>query len=166
VLYEFNMNTRSLTFLLAITFLFNSSSIVCGDEIQDGFDSYKRKKYKEAVNYFHVSAVQGDALAQLLLGLMYNEGKGVNQNFAEAVKWYRRSAELGNSSAQNNLGFMYSYGHGINKDYVLAHMWFSLSFSNGSEHGLEGRKMIEKKMTPSQINKAKEMERKRNSKNK
>ena len=111
--------------------------------------------------FFHLSAEQGDALAQLLLGLMYDEGKGAAQDYVEAVKWYRRSAELGNASAQNNLGFMYAQGQGVLKDYVIAHMWFNLSFSNGSKNGLEGREMIEEKMSPPQIEKAQEMARNR-----
>jgi TPR repeat protein len=154
------MKTK-LTFLLSLTFLFlfSGSSLVFGDEIQDGFDAYKKKDYKEAVMFFQFSADQGDALAQLLLGLMYDEGKGTSQDFVESVKWYRRSAELGNASAQNNLGFMYAQGQGVLKDYVIAHMWFNLSFSNGSKNGLEGREMLEEKMSPSQIEKAQEMAR-------
>jgi uncharacterized protein len=109
--------------------------------------------------FFHLSAAHGDALAQLLLGLMYDEGKGTSQDFVESVKWYRRSAELRNASAQNNLGFMYAQGQGVLKDYVIAHMWFNLSFSNGSKNGLEGREMLEEKMSPSQIEKAQDMAR-------
>ena len=152
---------KTLTFLLALTFLFllGSSSVEFADEIQDGFDAYKKKDYKEAVVFFHLSAEQRDALAQHLLGLMYDEGKGAAQDYVEAVKWYRRSAELGNASAQNNLGFMYAQGQGVLKDYVIAHMWFNLSFSNGSKNGLEGREMIEEKMSPPQIDKAQEMAR-------
>ena len=153
--------TKPLTFLLALTFLFlfSGSSVVFGGEIQDGFDAYKKKDYKEAVMFFHLSAEQGDALAQLILGLMYDEGKGAAQDYVEAVKWYRRSAELGNASAQNNLGFMYAQGQGVLKDYVIAHMWFNLSFSNGSKNGLEGREMIEEKMSPSQKEKVQELAR-------
>ena len=153
------MKSKPLTFSLALTFLFLFSGSLYGDEIQDGFDAYKKKDYKEAVMFFHLSAEQGDALAQLLLGLMYDEGKGAAQDYVEAVKWYRRSAELGNASAQNNLGFMYAQGQGVLKDYVIAHMWFNLSFSNGSKNGLEGREMIEEKMSPPQIDKAQEMAR-------
>jgi uncharacterized protein len=134
-------------FILALfsLFLFVGSSLLFGDEIQDGFDSYKRKNYKEAAVLFHISAKQGDALSQLLLGLMYDEGKGVKQDFIEAIKWYRRFAELGNASAQNNLGVMYAQGQGVLKNYVLAHMWFSLSISNGSKNGFISREIVEKK---------------------
>ena len=38
-------------------------------------------------------------------------------------------------------------------------MWFNLSGSNGSKLGVEGRNIVEKGMTPSQIEKAQEMAR-------
>ena len=33
-------------------------------------------------------AEQGDAKSQYNLGVMYNKGKGVPQNYKTAVKWY------------------------------------------------------------------------------
>ena len=144
---------------LTLLILFGGSSVLFGDQMQDGFDAYKREDFKESFKYFHRSAVQGDALAQLLLGLMYDEGKGVLQDHAEAVKWYSLSAELGNASAQSNLGLMYAEGQGVTQDFVLAYMWFNLASSNGSTNGLEGLKMVKNKMSLSQIEKAKEMAR-------
>ena len=61
--------------------------------------------------------------------------------------------------AQFNLGVMYDQGQGVSKDYVLAHMWFNLSGSNGFERAIKYRNKIEKKMTPSQIEKAQEIAR-------
>ena len=40
-------------------------------------------------------AEAGDANAQLLLGVMYDHGKGVLEDDKEAVKWYRKAAEQG-----------------------------------------------------------------------
>ena len=41
---------KKLTFLLALTFLFlfSGSSVVFGDDLQDGLDAYERKDYKTA----------------------------------------------------------------------------------------------------------------------
>jgi len=55
-------------------------------------------------------AKQGDADAQFMLGVMYEEGKGVTQNDKTAVKWYRLAAEQGYAAAQNNLGVKYAKG--------------------------------------------------------
>ena len=54
-----------------------------------------------------LAAEQGDAGAQLGLGLMYRDGRGVPQDDAEAVRWFRLAAEQGLTGAQSLLGFMY-----------------------------------------------------------
>jgi len=36
---------------------------------------------------------RGDALAQNNLGVMYENGQGVPQDYKEAVKWYTKAAE-------------------------------------------------------------------------
>lgn len=40
-------------------------------------------------------AENGYAVAQCLLGLTYEEGEEVKQNYSEAVKWYLKAAEQG-----------------------------------------------------------------------
>ena len=53
------------------------------------------------------AAEQGDAEAQRALGLMYDNGRGVPQDYVEAIVWYRRAAEQGDAGAQLFLGNMY-----------------------------------------------------------
>ena len=74
---------KSLTFLLALTFLFlfSGSSVVFADDFQDGLDAYDRKDYQEAVKWFRLSAEQGDANAQSNLGKVYHNGQGVPQDY-------------------------------------------------------------------------------------
>ena len=40
-----------------------------------------------------VTANAGDAIAQLLLGLAYERGQFVPQDYEQAVAWYRKAAE-------------------------------------------------------------------------
>ena len=53
---------------------------------------------------------QGNATAQLNLGLRYGRGEGVAQDYTQARFWYRKAADQGNALAQGNLGVMYSRG--------------------------------------------------------
>ena len=41
------------------------------------------------------AALQGDAGAQNNLGVCYEYGEGVKQDYAEAVKWYQKAAQQG-----------------------------------------------------------------------
>jgi uncharacterized protein len=91
--------------------------------------------------------------------LMYANGQGVPQDYKEAVRWYRLSAEQGNALAQYNLGNQYAKGTGVLQDYALAHMWFNLAGSNGYKNGMKNRGIVEKRMTPQQIEKAQDMAR-------
>ena len=69
-------------------------------------------------------AEQGYAYAQFNLGVMYEKGQGVRQDYAEAVKWYRQAAEQGLAAAQYNLGAMYHNGHGVRRNFHLSKEWF------------------------------------------
>jgi hypothetical protein len=98
-----------------------------------------------------VAADRGDAKAQNNLGLMYDKGKGVPQDYAEAAWRYRLAADQGNADAQNNLGRMYAKGQGVPQDYVQAHMWFNLAATTGKKSAVSNRDEVAKKMTPAQI---------------
>ncbi|MCM1261549.1 MAG: sel1 repeat family protein [Butyrivibrio sp.] len=76
-------------------------------------------------------AEQGYAEAQYYLGLMYDDGKGVERNPAQAAEWYRKAAEQGIAAAQSNLGAMYETGDGVQTDYALAKKWYSLAAKQG-----------------------------------
>jgi TPR repeat protein len=153
------MKIQPLTFLLSLTFLFLFSGSVYGGDLQDGKDAYNRKDYKTAYRLFLPLAEQGNALAQYNLGVMYDREEGVPQDYKEAVKWYRLSADQGDASAQYNLGLMYAEGQGVLQDYAVAHMWFNFSGSNGYKKGVRNRNIIEKGMSPTQIEEAQRMAR-------
>ena len=55
----------------------------------------------------------GDKIAQYNLGVMYENGRGVPQDYKEAVKWYTKCAEQGAADAQYNLGVMYANGREV-----------------------------------------------------
>lgn len=79
---------------------------VLADPLEDSTNAYRRGDYKTAYQLIKPQAEKGDAAAQLFLGFMYDEGKGVPQDFDEAAKWYRRAAKQGNKTAQHNLDLM------------------------------------------------------------
>ncbi|MDE2730336.1 MAG: serine/threonine-protein kinase, partial [Bacteroidota bacterium] len=77
-------------------------------------------------------AERGDPNAQLKLGEMYAEGRGVPQDNQEAVKWFRLSAEQGNAGGQFRLGEIYAEGRGVPQDNQEALKWFRLSAEQGN----------------------------------
>lgn len=77
-------------------------------------------------------AVQGKAIAENNLGVMYYKGQGTPQDYAEAAKWYALAANQGDSAAQNNLGSMYRAGYGVRQDFVEAVKWFREAADQGN----------------------------------
>jgi tetratricopeptide (TPR) repeat protein len=64
---------------------------------------YKAQKFKTAADEFKIAAEKGYAAAQFNLGLMYEYGQGVSQNYGEALIWYRKAAEQGDENAKSKL---------------------------------------------------------------
>ncbi len=125
----------------------------------DGWAAWLAGDYETAMREFRPLAEQGNASAQLNLGLMYANGHGVLQDSAEAVKWYSLAAEQGNVTAQSNLGLMYALGLGVLQNFVLAHMWFDLAATKGFDTASEGRDLVAAKMTPADVSTAQHLAR-------
>jgi S1-C subfamily serine protease len=77
------------------------------------------------------AAEQGDAKAQVNLGLMYDKGEVVPQDYQQAVLWYTKGAVQGNADAQANLGVMYKEGVGVPQDYQQALAWYTKAAEQG-----------------------------------
>ena len=69
------------------------------------------------------------------------------------------AAEQGHSDSQSILGEMYAEGFGELQDFTHAHMWFDIAVSTGNKKARRSRDKVEKKMTPAQIEKARDLAR-------
>lgn len=104
-------------------------------------------------------ADEGHAIAQFNLGVMYDVGRGVAQDYAQAVHWYRLAAMQGHAAAQFNLGGMYAQGQGVPQDFVRAHLWFNLAAVAGYAGAAKNRNSIARLMNSQQIDEAQKMAR-------
>ena len=68
-------------------------------------------KRQENTSY-ELAAAQGHALAQYNLGLMYEHGNGVAQDYEKVRHYYELAAAQGHDISQYNLGKMYNRGIG------------------------------------------------------
>jgi len=83
------------------------------------------------------AAEQGNADAQFNLGVMYDNGRGVRQDYAQAMQWYRQAAEQGDAHAQLALGLRYATGQGVRQDIVIAKEWVGKACDNGIQLGCD-----------------------------
>ncbi|MBF0158421.1 MAG: sel1 repeat family protein [Magnetococcales bacterium] len=97
------------------------------------------------------AANRGIALAQYMLGVIYDQGKGVPQDPAEAVKWFRMAAEQGYADAQFSLGGLYANGLGVARDNREALKWLRMAAEQGHEHA---KQLIEAMDSPNRGSRA------------
>jgi len=76
-------------------------------DLASGKRAYEQGNYAAALKELRPLADHGNADAQVLLGLMYNQGRGVPLDLSQAEKWYKASAHQGNAQAECQLGSMY-----------------------------------------------------------
>ena len=84
-----------------------------------------------AVEWYTRAAEAGYAEAQYNLGYMYEQGRGVPQDYAKAVEWYRKAADNGEAAAMYSMGLMYDQGTGVQANLSEAQRWYELAAKNG-----------------------------------
>ncbi|MCH9005966.1 MAG: TonB family protein [Proteobacteria bacterium] len=78
-----------------------------------------------------IVAEAGFANAQFLLGSLYAQGHGVQQDDSLALRWYLAAAEQDNAGAAYALGEMYLEGRGIRTSAKKAAQWFQAAAHQG-----------------------------------
>jgi TPR repeat protein len=121
--------TRML--LGAIAFATTIQCAVGQGTLEDGLAAYRSGDYVKAVELWRALAEKGDPVAQVRLGDMYAEGKGVARDDVMAMTWFRRSANQGNAEAQYNAGASYAEGLGVAKNDEEAAKWFKRAAEQG-----------------------------------
>lgn len=103
-----------------------------------GVAAKKRGDYVTAFSIFKPYAERGLDFAQVRIGSMYRQGRGVPQDYVEALKWYRMAAAQGCAHAQTMLGGMFGLGQGTAKNYEKARHWYSKAAEQGKAGGMVG----------------------------
>ena len=78
--------------------------------LEDGVTAFQHGDYATAMRLLRPFAEEGNASAQVGLGVMCENGWGEPPDGAQAAAWYRKAAEQGNADAQESLGNMYEHG--------------------------------------------------------
>jgi TPR repeat protein len=68
------------------------------------------------------------------LGLLYDEGHGVAQDYAKAREWYEKAADKGDTTAMKNLGWLYANAQGVARDYAKTREWWERRGEIGSRY--------------------------------
>ena len=119
--------------------------------ILDGRNNYEHGNFTAAKADYEKAKNAGSAEASRHLGVLYQQGKGVEQNFIEAAKYYLQAVEKGYECARedfnflfnnndlsgeisNSTGDMYYKADGVKQDYVKAFTWYNKAKEKGSAY--------------------------------
>ena len=83
--------------------------------------------YQSALNLYESSAAKNNTLAMVLLGMCYEEGRGVVKDLSFALALYQKAADLGDSWGQGLIGEAYLTGNGFSQDYIQGFKWLEKS---------------------------------------
>ena len=95
------------------------------NEFEDAVELINQRDYKGAYKMIVPLAEKGKAAAQLVLGMMYFKGTGVERNIIEADKWLIVSEKLGQEAGKKNRIFIERQmsRNQIEKAHKLAKRW-------------------------------------------
>ena len=131
-----------IIFIISIMFNFSySDTLVNIQELsikEDAKSQYelgkiyrKNGEYKKAFEYFKKVANENFPEAQNIMGVIYENGFGIEKDFKKSFEWTLKSANQGYPIAQNNIGLKYEKGEGVKQDYKKAFEWYEKSANQG-----------------------------------
>ena len=85
------------------------------------------RDFETARRYFTRSAELGFDASMPVIGTMYRDALGGDEDHAEAAKWFSVAAEKGNPFSQNALAECYENGWGLDEDVSKALLWYRSS---------------------------------------
>ena len=100
----FNITTLIITLFVLYGIVF--PSFVKADDFQDAVRIVNNRDFETAYKMLVPLAEKGHAAAQLILGMMYFKGTGIEKNIVQADKWLLISERLGQEAGKKNRIFV------------------------------------------------------------
>jgi Sel1 repeat len=98
--------------------------------------------YPAAMKAFRIAADQGNARAMANLGWIYENGFGIDRDYAQAMIWYLKAVDHGDVIANWNIARLYENGWGVSRDLVLARSWYQKAADKGDTRSQEALKHV------------------------
>jgi len=108
---------------------------------QEGIDPVSRHP-KKGFSWFLQAANQGMPMAQVSVGLCYDNGTGVSEDKKEAFNWYKKAAKQGYPVGERFVGIDYMIGEGVSKNLDKAEKWLRRAMEHGDKEAVSLIKQI------------------------
>jgi TPR repeat protein len=104
--------------------------------LADALMPYAQRDYARALELLAPLAEQGNAVAQLKLGIIFSRGKVNSPDHVAALRWFTKAAGNGQVEAQFELGRIYRDGLGTRVDGKLAVYWLERAAEKNTPHAI------------------------------
>lgn len=104
-----------------------------------------------AFELFAEAAQQGHVDAQLIVGLIYADGIGVEKDDKQGIRWIKQAAQQGHPDAQFLMGVLYEKGISVKRSIRESYIWYRIAHFFGSEAAAQKLKII---VLPSDLSKS------------
>ncbi len=94
------------------------------------------------------AASTGNAHAQYMVGLMFLNGTGCDQDDRKAANWILKAAAQGLPRAQNDLAALYAEGRGLRRDLQQTLFWLRRAADQGLPVARENLKRLREHSIP------------------
>jgi len=101
----------------------------------DIIEAFIQGDYDVAYRELRPYADEGEAEAQLFMGVMEQNGLGTSKNPQGAATWYRLAANQGHPEAQYNLALLFGSGIGVAQDHAQSAVWLRKAAEQGHAEG-------------------------------
>ena len=125
------------TWLLIVICLWAPMS--SAEDLATANDAFERGEYVTALELYETLAGQGNAEAQFQLGLIYEQGLGIDADRQTAQRYYQQAAEQQSPQALDALGTLYLKGEGVIQNFKESLRLFQQAAAQGypqAQHNL------------------------------
>ncbi len=105
-----------------------------------GMLSYDKQDFSKARKYFEKACGLKYGGGCATLGMLYDDGKGVEKNSIKAAYFYSKACDLNNGGGCKNLGTLYYNGKGVEKNLTKADQYISKACKLGDQEACEALK--------------------------
>ena len=103
-------------------------TLTCGAadlaDVNEGLVDFSAGRFGEAFAAWQAAAKAGNPDGDLYMGVLYDTGEGVVQDYAKALAFYKRAADAGSAAGAFNVGVFYDSGIGVAANPREAAVWY------------------------------------------
>lgn len=109
-----------------------------------GMRYYHAGKFSEAIIYHYRACIEGSASGCNHAGYMYDQGKGVLQDYKIAGKYFTLACRYGSGMGCSNLGVLYEEGEGVSQSDLKAKLYYGKSCRLGTDQGCRNEELLDR----------------------